>query len=362
MGDKPESPVIAAPAKDQAALINRLHETPRRLELNDHPDPAADKTGAKTGALTKEPYSPDVSGVAFGALKSQLQIDLIGAEKWDPKTDEQRWWTQATSAAYANRNDLPKGIGIKAKASIGTPDPVNTEVGTQLNDTGDKKALYFGGSINVTETWDAKAKAMPAFDQKGRPIKDSPTGSEKYFDSVYKDGKVFNIDGKTVLETHDNPKTGLRTFLIPNPGNLAGGMDTTKYAQSMVDQALKQAGKSGPVEFPMYDKEVKQKLDGLLQLAAKPFIGPDGKSQQLSIGQAEMDGLFQANEKGQRSFERQGIGMSRAFIADNDPPPLARMDRPFIVAQVSPKGRVFMSAAINPEDFKRPTIEGIDKK
>jgi hypothetical protein len=351
MGDQGE-PIdaprrLGQPAgRDKVPLINRVEEGQKSRDV---PVGAA-KTGSKE-PFTKEPYSPDVSAVAFGALKKDLHIDLLDPAKWDSKTAEQRWWTQAMSSASAHRDDLPKGIEIKGKASVGTPEPVNKAVGTKLEDSHRPDSLYLAGSINVTEKWDGKAKSMPAFDQNGRPLKED--GSEKYFPSVYKDGKVFDVGGQKVFEVHNNADTGLRTYLIPNPGNLKGGADVTQYAQSMVDKANKQPGQAGPVEFPMYDKQVDQNLDGLLGLGVK---GTD-----FYIAQAKMKGIFQANEKGQRSYEQQAFEIrSRGIHIDNDPP-ATRLNKPFIVAQVSPSGRVFMSATINPEDFKKPEIQGIDK-
>ncbi len=331
----------------------RAHHLYNRVEGPEVKDRASSPHTASTKEpLTKEPYSPTVSAVAFGALKRDLGVDLLSAGKWDPKTQEQRWWTQAMPEAYANRDDLPKGIEIKAKAAIGTPDPVNKEVGTQLENSGDPRSMYLAGSINVVEKWNAKAKSMPAFDQSGRQIKDE-SGSEKYFDSVYKQGTVFSVDGQNVFQIHNNSETGLKTYLIPNPGNLTGGMDATQYAQSMVDKASKQAGQAGPVEFPMYDKQVEQSLDGLINLGVK--------DSDYYIAQAKMKGIFQANQNGQRSYEQQAFEMgTRSLHIDHDPP-ATRLNRPFIVAQVSPKGRVFMTATINPQDFKKPEIEGINK-
>jgi hypothetical protein len=325
--------------------LNRLLERTEKVQAQ--PDLQSKQEPVRNEARTKEAYSPSVSALAFLALKRDTGVDLTSADRWDAKTAEQRWWVKAKEEAGKHLDSLPPGVEVRAKASVGTPEPVNKEMGTQLENSGRPDSLYFAGSLNVNASWNARAKFMPVKDQNGATVKDE-SGSEKYFDSVYKDGRVFKVDGQNVLEIHN--KDGLRTFLIPDPGKLNGGMDVSNYAQSMIDRSLRVEGVAGKVEFPMYDKTVKQDLTGIIGLSVK--------NSNLYLAQAKMEGVFQANKDGQRSFEKQSFEIrSRGLSINVDEPAATRMDKPFIVAQVDQEGRVFMSAAMNVADFKKPVIE-----
>ncbi|MDQ5966095.1 MAG: hypothetical protein QG625_2250 [Cyanobacteriota bacterium erpe_2018_sw_39hr_WHONDRS-SW48-000098_B_bin.30] len=313
---------------------------------------------SRNGEFTKEPYSPDVSAVAFGALKDKLGVDLLAPGKWDPKTTEQRWWSKAMPEAYANRDQLPPGLEIKAMAAMGKggAQKVNEVVGTQLQDSGKDDSLYLAGSIAKSDTWSAKAKTMEIKDEKGQVVT-NPNRTDGKADSIYKQGVVYNVDGVKVFEIHKD-NSGAKTFAIADPGNLPAGMDYNTYAQKMITKALQTEGKAGPIEFPAYEKKVQQDLSGI--------IGMGVKNSNLYIAQAKMDAIWAANKDGKFAIEKQSFELrTRSFSRPPEDPPAERLDRSrFMVAETTQLGHVYMAARFDAKngELKVPDIEKLKRE
>jgi hypothetical protein len=333
---------IAGPSKTEAGAL--------RIQLH--------VKGTGSAEFTKEPYSPDVSAVAFNALKEKTGIDLLSPGKWDAKTTEQRWWTQAMSNAHANRDQLPPGLQIKAMAAVGEggAKKVNDVVGTQLEESGRKDSLYLAGSIAKSDTWQGKAKAMEIKDEKGNVVA-NPNRTDGKADSIYKQGTVYEVDGVKVFEIHKDD-SGARTFAIADPGNLPAGMDYNSYAQKLITKALQTEGKTGPIEFPAYEKRVQQNLDGLLHMGVK--------GSNFEIAQAKMDSIWAANKDGKFAIEKQSFEIrSRGLGGTPQDPPAQRLDRSkFMVAETTSMGRVYMAARFNANagDLKVPDIEKLKRE
>jgi hypothetical protein len=317
--------------------------------------PQAGPGAAAESTPTKEPYSTDVSAVAFNALKQKTGVDLIGADKWDAKTPEQKWWAKgmADSARALASGDLPSNVQIKAEAAkgVGGADIVNKAVGSKLEDSGDPQSVYMAGSIAKADDWFGKAKHMPVKDAAGNPVTEN--GQPKVVDSVYKQGKVYDVDGTKVFEIFGEQGKG-KTYAVENPGNLPDGMSVSEYAQKMIDKATKSQGVATAIEFPMYEKKVQQDMTGI--------VGMSVKNSDMVIAQAKMDAIWAANQSGKFSFERQAFEVATRSLQMNEDPPAVRLDKPFIVAEATDKGRAYMSATINLQDMKRPDIEKLKKE
>ncbi len=318
--------------------------------------PVSAPESKRNGEFTKEPYSPDVSAVAFGALKEKLGVDLLSPGKWDPKTTEQRWWTKAMPEAFANKDQLPHGLEIKAMAAkgIGGAKIVNDAVGTKLEDSGRPDSMYLAGSIAKSDTWKAKAKVMDIKDEKGNPVQ-NPNRSDGKADSIYKQGTVYEVDGVKVFEIHKDA-SGAKTFAIADPGNLPAGMDYNTYAQKMITKALQTRGKDGPIEFPAYEKKVQQDLSGIVGLGVK--------DSNLYIAQAKMDSVWAANKDGKFAIEKQSFEMKTRSLAPADPP-AERLDQSkFMVAETTNLGKVYMAARFDAKngDLKVPDLEKLKKE
>lgn len=313
---------------------------------------------ARTGPFTKEPYSPDVSAVAFGALKDKLGIDLVAPGKWDPKTTEQRWWSKAMADAYANRDQLPPGLVIKAMAAVGIggAQKVNEVVGTRLKESGRADSIYLGGSIANSDEWHGKAKVMEIRDEKGQVVT-NPNRADGKADSIYKQGVVYNVDGVKVFEIHKDD-SGAKTFAIADPGNLPAGMDYDTYAQKMISKALQTKGTSGPIEFPAYEKKVQQDLIGIIGLGVK--------NSSLYIAQAKMDAIWAANKDGKFAIEKQAFeNRPRGILKIQEDPPAERLNRSrFIVAETTQLGHVYMSQRFDAKngELKVPDIEKLKRE
>jgi hypothetical protein len=317
----------------------------------------ASDTG-KNGKFTKEPYSVDVSAVAFGALKDKAGVDLTTADKWNPKTTEQRWWSKSMADAYSNRDQLPPGLEIKAMAAVGVGGAkiVNDVVGTELKDSGRADSMYLGGSIAKSDKWQAKGKVMELQDEKGNIVA-NPGRPDGKADSIYKQGKVYNVDGVKVFEINEDA-SGAKTFAIADPGNLPAGMDYNNYAQKMISKALQTEGKEGPIEFPAYEKKVKQDLDGLLGLGVK--------NSNFYIAEAKMDAIWAANKDGKFAIEKQAMEIrSRGITIAPEDPPAERLNSPkFMVAETTSMGHVYMSARFDAKngELKKPDIEKLKRE
>jgi len=314
--------------------------------------------GKRTGEFTKEPYSVDVSAVAFGALKDKLGVDLLSSNKWNPKTTEQQYWTRAMPEAYANLDQLPPGLEIKAMAAkgIGGAKIVNDAVGTHLEDSGKKDSLYLAGSIAKSDTWQAKAKEIDIKDEKGNIVQ-NPSRPDGKADSIYKQGTVYDVDGVKVFEINKDA-SGARTFAIADPGNLPAGMDYNNYAQKMISKALQTEGKQGPIEFPAYEKRVQQDLSGIIGLGVK--------DSNLYIAQAKMDAIWAANKDGKFAIEKQAFEMRTRgiHIAPQDPPAEQLNRSKFMVAETTNMGHVYMAARFDASkgDLKKPDLDKLKKE
>jgi hypothetical protein len=312
----------------------------------------------RTGEFTKEPYSVDVSAVAFTALKEKLGVDLLSSGKWDAKTTEQKWWSKAMPEAAANLDQLPPGLEIKAMAAkgVGGAKIVNDAVGTKLEDSGRPDSLYLAGSIAKSDTWSAKAKDMEIKDEKGNVVQ-NPNRPDGKADSIYKQGTVYQVDGVKVFEIHKDA-SGARTFAIADPGNLPAGMDYNTYAQKMITKALQTEGKQGPIEFPAYEKKVQQDLSGIIGLGVK--------DSNLYIAQAKMDAIWAANKDGKFAIEKQAFEVrTRGISIAPQDPPAERLDRSkFMVAETTNLGHVYMAARFDASqgDLKKPDLEKLKKE
>jgi len=325
---------------------------------NDKAEGQRPKDGDKrNGEFTKEPYSVDVSAVAFNALKEKLGVDLLSSGKWNAKTTEQKWWSKAMPEAAANLDQLPPGLEIKAMAAkgIGGAKIVNDAVGTKLEDSGRPDSLYLAGSIAKSDTWKAKAKDMEIKDEKGNVVQ-NPNRPDGKADSIYKQGTVYEVDGVKVFEINKDA-SGARTFAIADPGNLPAGMDYNTYAQKMITKALQTEGKEGPIEFPAYEKKVQQDLSGIIGLGVK--------DSNLYIAQAKMDAIWAANKDGKFAIEKQSFEMkSRSISIAPVDPPAERLDRSkFMVAEATNLGHVYMAARFDAKqgDYKKPDLEKLKK-
>lgn len=357
--DKAQEPAekeISKGALDAARVLEMLTAP----KVSDKVEGAQVADNGRNGKFTKEPYSVDVSAIAFGALKDKAGVDLLSPGKWDAKTTEQRWWAKAMPDAYANRDQLPPGLEIKAMAAIGIggAKKVNDVVGTELKDSGREDSMYLAGSIAKSDKWQAKAKVMELTDEKGNIVA-NPSRPDGKADSIYKQGKVYNVDGVKVFEINEDA-SGAKTFAIADPGNLPAGMDYNAYAQKMITKALamKDGGKEGPIEFPAYEKKIKQDLDGI--------VGMGVKNSDFYIAEAKMDAIWAANKDGKFAIEKQAFEVrSRSIsIAPEDPPAEQLKSSKFMVAETTSLGHVYMAARFDAKngELKKPDIEKLKRE
>lgn len=365
MGDKREATAIKQPPNETEAQVEKINAG-KLQEISGPGGKLTDKTegqkpqvdGKRNGEMTKEPYSVDVSAVAFTALKEKLGVDLLSSNKWNPKTTEQQWWSKAMPEAAANLDQLPPGLEIKAMAAkgVGGAKIVNDAVGTKLEDSGQPDSLYLAGSIAKSDTWKAKAKDMEIKDEKGNVVQ-NPNRPDGKADSIYKQGTVYEVDGVKVFEINKDA-SGARTFAIADPGNLPAGMDYNNYAQKMITKALQTQGKEGPIEFPAYEKKVQQDLTGIIGLGVK--------DSNLYIAQAKMDAIWAANKDGKFAIEKQSFEMrTRSLSRPPEDPPAEQLNRSrFMVAETTNMGHVYMAARFDAKqgDLKKPDLEKLKKE
>jgi hypothetical protein len=134
-------------------------------------------------------------------------------------------------------------------------------------------------------------------------------------------------------------------------------MDYTNYANTMIQKALQTEGKEGPIEFPAYEKKVKQNLDGILGMGVK---GTD-----FFLAQAQMDAIWAGNKDGKFSLDRQAFEIrSRGIHIEHPDPPATQLNSAkMIMAEATKTGRVYMSARFDVAsgDYKIPDIAKLKK-
>jgi hypothetical protein len=300
--------------------------------------PAAGDGGAAS-KLSKEFPSPFVLAGAFGALKYLTGNDLTKPGVWNPKNPEQQFFAEQLPQAARDLPSLPRAIKVDGAASVGDPGPVNDflkKAGMDIQlKKGDKNSLFVAGTESVEDSWKAKAKTLQMDDGKEHP-------------SVYKNGKVHEVNNQQVAEIHSTDD--MRVYAIPLPKDKENmtGVDVQKYAQSVVAKIADQEkagldGQPGKVEFPMTDLSSKQELTGL--------IGLQSKNGSFQVAQAKMQTQLQMDEFGFKAKQAAAMEVTRSLSKD---PPAFQVKGKFIFAVATPSGQLALATQVDYDDMKRP--------
>jgi hypothetical protein len=295
--------------------------------------------GGSTSKLSKEFPSSFVLAGAFTALKDLNGTDLTKAGAWNPKNPEQQYFADQLPAAARDLPSLPSAIKVSGAASVGDPTPVNDFLKKQGMDIqlqrGDKNSLFVAGTESIEGSWKAKAQTLQMDDGKDHP-------------SIYKDGKVHDVNNQQVAEIQSTPD--MKVYAIPLPADKQNmsGVDVQKYAQSIVGKIAAQEtagldGKPGKVEFPMTDLNSKQELTGL--------IGLQSKDKTIQVAQAKMQTQLQMDEFGFKAKQAAAVGMTRGIEFN---PPAFQVKGQFIFAVATPAGQLALATQVDYADMKRP--------
>ncbi len=332
-------------ALETTPLIYGIQDDAARTARASDVQKVSDRTGGAATAgeakLSKEFPSSYVLAGAFASLKGQTGIDLTKAGTWNAKNAEQQYLATQLPGAANDLSTLPSAIKISGAASVDDPTPVNEFLKKNGMDIqlqkGDKDSLYMAGTASVEDTWRAKAKNMETDDGQVRP-------------SIYKDGKVHEVNNQSVAEIHSSPDMRVYAIPLPKDKQNMSGVDVQKYAQNIVGKiaAQEKAGLDGEVkkvEFPMVDLNSKQDLTGLIGMQTK-----DGK---ISIDQAKMQTELQMDEHGFKA--KQGVAAQMTLRSMSMDPPAFQIKDRFIVAVATPSGQLALATQVDYADMKRPS-------
>jgi len=288
--------------------------------------------------LSKEHPSPLTLAAAFDALRRDVGVDLTKPGTWnpDPNNPEQMYMTDRLPGAVESLSSLPSGVEVNGKAAKGDVEPVNQFLKQQgfdieLKSEDDPRALYLAGTLEVKDDWEAKAKKMVANDGKS-------------YDSVYKDGLVYNVDGQDVVQIHDNEDKGIKVYAIPMPEDLPG-YEVNRRAEEIIGKLQTAQGTESKVEFPMVDMNSQSQISGI--------IGMGVKNSDLEITQAVMQNIVKMDETGFQAKQAAAIAILERSIPRPDPAAFQVKDK-FIFAVATSDGKFVFASQIGQENWKRP--------
>ncbi len=295
--------------------------------------------------LSKDHPSPLTSAAAFDALKRMVGVDLTKPGVWDvnQKNPEQVYFADRLPGAVERLGRLPSGIDVKGMAAKGKPDEVNKFLkdqgfDIQLKDQKDPRSLYLAGTLKVSDDWTAKAKKMTANDGKD-------------YDSVYKTGNLFNVDGKTVAQIHENAEKGINVYAVPMPENMSG-VDINKKAEEILAKIKEGAGKQANkrVEFPMVDLNESGDITGI--------VGMGVKDSDLYIKEAKVQSIVQMDETGFDAKQAAAFGLAKRSVAPADPKADFQVKDKFLFIVADNNNELVMAKQVGEENWKRPPKRG----
>jgi hypothetical protein len=246
-----------------------------------------------------------------GANESQQK--LLDAIK-DPKV-----------AALAK--SLPEGM---LDAQAGSPKEVNDFLekkgfGRLLQERPDEEAV--AATMNIKKDWTADKSRL--------------VSGDKEYSSVDKNGKVYNVDGKPVVELFKDPNDGITIYAIPNKPGVTGeqAMEQAKKLIPKADQS--HLTDEGKIRAPMLDLSATEDLNWL-----KNMKGGD-----LTVTQAKMQTTLKMDENGFDAKQAIAMGASRGIKIPK--PPVFQLDSEFTFV-IAKDGQPVFAIPVEKNSWKDP--------
>lgn len=223
--------------------------------------------------------------------KAMTSSDSWANAPWKPANEAQQKLLSAIKDPKVAElaKSLPPGM-LDAKA--GNPKEVNDFLekkgfGRLLQERPFEEAV--AATMNIKKDWRAEKSTIDA--------------DGKKYPSVDKDGKVYNVDGKPVIELFKDPKDGITVYAIPNkPGTT--GEQAMEQAKKLIPKANESTlTDEGKIRAPMLDLNVTEDLNWL-----KGMNGGD-----LTIAQAKMQTTLKMDENGFDAKQALAMGATRSM-------------------------------------------------
>lgn len=167
---------------------------------------------------------------------------------------------------------------------------------------------------------------------------------DKNYAAIDKDSKIYNVDGKPVVELYKDPdgkKDGITVYAIPNEKPVTGqqAMEEAKKLIPRVDG--KEPQDQGNVRIPMVDLNIKESLSFLEGM----------KGDDKTIDQAVMQTKFKMDEGGFDAKQALAISVSRQLKLSPDPKYTFNTDFTFVVAK---DGQPIFVQPVTKESWRDP--------
>lgn len=272
--------------------------------------------------------SPYVMGEAF----RQLGVQGMPTDGWEPENDFQRKVLEQSNSVKGDLSELPKKI-LDSKAEKGSVDGVNEFLekkgfDIKLDPIGEKDVAV-AATLSMKGEWKGKNNTITAKDGKEYP-------------GFTKDAKVFNVDGKSVVELYTDPETGYKVYIAPQ-GDLPKGYDAYDVANKLTPNKDSEVQDYEKVHAPKVSLDVESELENLKGLKHK-----DGST----IAQAKMQTILNMDETGFEAKQAVAMAVSRGFIM---PKPTFKVDEPFVMwVQYPGMEKPLIAIPVDQQHWKAP--------
>lgn len=255
-------------------------------------------------------------------------------------------WAKAPwQATNAGQEALLKGLKDPKVAELAKTIPadmLDAKAGStkDVNDFLEKKG--FGRLLREGDPKEEAVAATLTVKRDWHADKSTVTSGDKSYPAIDRDSKVFDVNGKPVVELYRDPgKDGITVYAIPN-GKDTTGMQAMEEAKKLIPQVDKLTpAQEGHTRIPMVDLSATESLGWLTGM----------KGGERTISQAMMQTTLKMDESGFDAKQALAMAATRAIHIPQEPVYTFNSEFTFVIAK---NGQPIFAQPVSKESWKDP--------